>query len=177
MKRKGSLSLLSIVIDEMSIQECVEFKDEQFYGYVNLGDLFCHYDTEQPDKTKNALVFMAVSVNNFWKIPLGYFLIKSLNTTQLASLVTTCLTLLHDVCHSITFDGAYINISMCNKLGASYNVGEDFKSYFLHPLTKSNFWDPAHMFKLCRNALGGREVFYDKEKQPIKWDLINPLLL
>lgn len=60
--------------------------------------------------------------------------------------------------HSITFDGAPVNTSMCESLGTQFSTG---KSFIINPVNKENiycFYDPAHMIKLIRNAFGDKKV-------------------
>lgn len=159
-KNKTALQpvFVNVVLDEIHIRQLVEWNGKSYEGYTDHGT-----SMESSELATSALVFMAVALNSNWKIPLGYFLIKSLGAQERANLTTTCLELLYEtgaVCHSITFDGASTNISMCQKLGANYSL-DNFKPWFLHPVTKNKvltFWDACHMLKLCRNTLGDREV-------------------
>ena len=62
--------------------------------------------------SRNALVFMLVAINGHWKIPVGYFLLNSLNGAERASLLEKCLELIEMTgveVHSVTFDGASVN--------------------------------------------------------------------
>jgi hypothetical protein len=55
---------------------------------------------------------MVVALNENWKVPVGYFLIKSLRAQERADIINRSLTRLQDTgakCHSITFDGASVN--------------------------------------------------------------------
>jgi len=123
----------------MSIKEDIFFDGKKFHGYVDLG---CNVENnaEIGTKAKNAFVLMAVSINKVWKVPLGYFLIKSLNGKERANIIYLCLTMLAPTgakVKSITFDGAPSNISMCVELGCNFNYGTIyFKPWFLNPITK-----------------------------------------
>jgi hypothetical protein len=53
-------------------------------------------------------------------------------------------------------------ISMCKKLGCNFELGNNFKPWFLQPDTKHKifvFWDACHMIKLIRNAWGTIKSF------------------
>ena len=54
----------------------LQFTGEKFVGVVDLGDE--GYDRAE-ELAGDSLTFMAVAVNNNWKVPLGYFFISSLN--------------------------------------------------------------------------------------------------
>jgi len=41
--------------------------------------------------------------------------------------------------HSVTFDGASVNINMCKCLGANFELGSNFKPYFINSTTKKKF--------------------------------------
>lgn len=59
---------------------------------------------------------MAVVQNRNWKVPLGYFVIKSLTGEERANLLVKYLELPHETgakVHSVTFDGGPCNIKMC----------------------------------------------------------------
>lgn len=80
----------------------------------------------------NALVFLVVALNAHWKIPVAYFFINSPFVAERANLLNICIKLLHEtgaiLLHSITFD-VYINKSMCEALGASFEeLGSTFPS-------------------------------------------------
>ncbi|CAH1981442.1 unnamed protein product [Acanthoscelides obtectus] len=131
--------LCNLVFDEMCIMKKVEWDGKRTYGYVELdiGDAGDTGDTVE--EAREALVFMLVALNCSWKIPVGYFLINGLTGAEKANLLEHCLEFVHSsgvTVTSITFDGAPSNVAMCKVLGANFNVEGDFKSYFLHPITK-----------------------------------------
>lgn len=71
--------VINLVIDEMSIREQLVYNNGRFYGCVDFGDGYDkHNDNATP--ATNALVFMAVSLNDTWKVPIRYFLIRSLDS-------------------------------------------------------------------------------------------------
>ena len=64
--KRGHRVICSVILDEMAIRKHVSWDGEKFRGYVDLGN-----DVEEDDSApvaKDALVLMAVSVNNTWKV-------------------------------------------------------------------------------------------------------------
>jgi len=183
----------NLVIDEMSIRKQVEMdSNRNIYGFVNL-DTF--NDASDPDKTvpeaKNALVFLLVGVNGYWKLPIGYFLIDGLSGNKRANLLEKAIELISQTgvkLNSLTFDGASVNMTMVSTLGADLNnITYIMNSYTNEPIYI--FLDAAHMIKLVRNAWGdstykttekNQSVRILKElrnsnKQLIKWAYIEKL--
>jgi hypothetical protein len=123
-----------------------------------------------------------VALNGNWNIPVGYFLIKALNANERANLLSYCLILLNDTgakIHSITFDGAAVNLAMCRKLGANFEVDTlHFKPFIINPANSQKIfviWDPSHMIKLTRNVLGDKKIIVDGNGGHILWEHICQL--
>jgi len=58
-------------------------------------------------------------------VVIGYFLIDSLTGLERSHLLLTCSELLHETganVNSVTFDGAYVNGTMCTSLGENLNL-------------------------------------------------------
>lgn len=75
-------------------------------------------DTNNLEKAKECFVFMVVSINGNCKIPIGYFLVSSLNGSQKAELTKHALNLLRDTgvnVVSLTFDGCSSNVTILIK--------------------------------------------------------------
>lgn len=66
----------------MSIREQQIFENETFNGRVDLGSDIYKDASDNVPLTKNALCFMVVTLNDGWKIPLRYCLIKNLNVCR-----------------------------------------------------------------------------------------------
>lgn len=129
--------ICNLVIDKIAIQQIL-YNGDRYYGYVNLGINSNTTDVEEPLQAKSVLVFMVVALNGHWKVPIGYFFIESLNGEERVSLLEKALELLYDigiVLHSLTFDGASVNLSMCTHLDLNFDLGKGFKLYFLNPVT------------------------------------------
>lgn len=59
---------------------------QNVYGYINMG---VDYDLDKDDirQTRNALIFLIVGMNGYWKLPIEYFLIDSLNKIERGNLL------------------------------------------------------------------------------------------
>lgn len=122
-----------------------------------------------------------MALNEHWKIPIGYFLNRSLNGIErLANLLTLAMEFLHKVnckVYSVTFDGANSNISMCITLGANLNYNSNFKPYFTNPTSEICyiFYDFCHMIKLIRNILGDKKIIKITNGKSILWSYMEKL--
>lgn len=84
----------NLVLDEISIRERLHASNSKLYGVIDLGTGIqdsCDRDTEDIPMANKALVVMAVSLKERWKVPIGYFITRSLDGDAMASLVTTSL--------------------------------------------------------------------------------------
>ena len=135
-KAKSSPVILNITIDEMSIRDHIHFDGNRFHGFVDLGiNTDESNEDENAPHAKYAWVFMAVSLNDTWKVPIGYFLISSLAAAERANILTICINSIYKTgahVYGITFDGAAVNIAMANALGASFDE-KDFRPYINLP--------------------------------------------
>lgn len=63
---------------------------------------------------------VVVAINDNWKMPIGYFLVDKLNSSQKEELTQHSLSLLHEYkakVVSVTFDGLSSNLGMMKNLG------------------------------------------------------------
>lgn len=185
----------NLVIDEMSIRRHIEMDAQRnVYGYVNLGVQCNNVDGDEQLEAKNALMFLVVGINGYWKLPIGYFFINGLSGTERSNLLETAIALISETganLHSVTFDGAAVNMSMVKSLGANFDIDHKM-AYILNKTTNEPifvFLDAAHMLKLVRNSWGdkkflknsnGESEFVVKyiqnaEKKIIKWEYIEKL--
>eukprot|EP00795_Rhopilema_esculentum_P007373 gene7373-13113_t len=125
--------VLSLMLDEMSIRKHIAWDGTKFRGYVDLG---CGNESDDSSSVaKEVLVFMAVSVNGAWKIPLAYFFIDGLSGAERANLINVCLQRIWDTgakVVSVTCDGPSCHFSMMSELGAKLDPN-DLKVSFPHP--------------------------------------------
>ncbi|XP_022169295.1 uncharacterized protein LOC111033041, partial [Myzus persicae] len=171
----------SLMLDEMAIRQHLEFSGSKYYGRVDIGN---GLDNENLVLAKDCLVFMVVSINEGWKLPIGYFLASNLNSTQKAELTKQALyalkaTGVHIV--SLTFDGCTTNVTMARLLGCNVDASNLQTAFTVEYADKEKddipiFIDPAHMIKLIRNAFGEKQIL-QHENRFIKFDFIERLFL
>lgn len=168
---------VNLVIDEMCIRQQVEMDSQRnIYGYINMGADH-PYDSDNIPLAKNALVYLAVGINGYWKIPIAYFLIDGLGGKERSNLLKEAIHLLHDTgvkLKSITFDGASVNTKMCTELGANFNL-QNNKAYIIDREKIVIYLDPAHMLKLIRNAWEHRNNIKNSKNETIDWNFIKKL--
>ena len=78
---------------------------------------------------------MAVAINDCWKVPCGYFFIKTMDSVERANLIRVCIEKLNDVgmdVAALVCDGPSVNIKMMTELGASLDP-LNLRPYFPHP--------------------------------------------
>ena len=126
----------------MHIKKHVEWNGKKFAGYEDFGlnippgKTSVGQENVEPKEATNAMVVMAVGVNENFKIAVGYFLINSLNGQQKAELVKKCLIELESAgveTVGLTFDGTSSNLAMGEALGAKLKKLDGLQPYFLHP--------------------------------------------
>lgn len=78
----GKEIVIRLVIDEMSIREQILYDKHRFhevdFGTARLNE----HDNENIPAAQYALVFMCVSLMDNWKVPMGYFFIRSLTGSE-----------------------------------------------------------------------------------------------
>lgn len=153
----------NLTVDEMCIKKHVEVDPQNnIYGYIDLGTGSSD-DKDDLPLARNALVFLVVGLNDYWKLPIAYFLIDGMTGAERGNLLSKAIELISETgaqINSVTFDGTYVNTSMCTTLGASFELSNP-KPFFVNPLTKETvfvIYDPAHMIKLIRNTLGDKKI-------------------
>ncbi|CAI6345174.1 unnamed protein product [Macrosiphum euphorbiae] len=170
--------LLALSMDEMAIRQHLEFDGTKYYGRVDMGN---YIDNDSLNTAKQCLVFMAVSVNENWKLPIGYFVVDALKSAQKVELVRHALNVLDSTgvkVLSLTFDGCSSNISAAQLLGCNYVLSAldtSFSSGFESNPKIVTLFDPAHMIKLVRNAFGEKKVFKDSANNEIKFEYVRQL--
>ena len=112
-------TVCAVMFDEMAIRKHIAYANRKYQGYVDIGT--GRFDDSTP-VAKDTLVFMAVSANDSWKMPLGYFLIDGLSGEERANLVNECFCRLHDSgvrAVSLTCDGPSCHFAMMKSLGVN----------------------------------------------------------
>ncbi|KYN20001.1 THAP domain-containing protein 9, partial [Trachymyrmex cornetzi] len=173
----------SLTIDDMSIRQYTELVNDQYYGYVDY-EINYKINSENNDNLLEATsvcVFLLVCINGNWKIPVAYYVIRSLSRKERANLIKIVLGSLHKigaVVVNITMDGCASNISTMNYLGANISA-ENLISYFMHPISKEKVYlmlDACHMIKLIRNTYDTKRNIHDSSENKIEWRYIVNLI-
>lgn len=173
-KKENKQLFCSLIFDEMSIRKQLQWSEsrKRFLGPINYG---FRTTTEEVQLAKNALVFMLNGINAKFNIPIAFYFIETLNATEKANLMHEILIAV-DVCGvrilTVTFDGLCTNLTMCELLGASFDMN-DCVPYFTSPSTELDkiyiILDPPHMEKLARNCIARNKVLRDGNDAEIKW--------
>jgi len=137
-------------------------------------------DNDSLKVANECLVFLVVSINENWKLPIGYFLAHSLNSAQKVVLVRHALHVLSNTginIISLTFDGCSSNITAAKLLGCNFTIDALNTPFaFEYEDTKIvAIFDPAHMIKLVRNAFGEKKIFLDYENNEINFEYVQRL--
>lgn len=177
---RGKKLVVGLIFDEMKIrcQSLYDAATKEFLGHSNAGKI---NEAEIYSPLSNeALVLMVTGIDQFFKIPVAYFLSSGLNSDEKVMILDEAMCRLQKagvVLGSMTFDGAAPNISAVKKLGADFNAE---KPYFINPYDEKNnvyaVLDPPHMLKLIRNCMERLKVIYDKDSNEIKWEFIPKLI-
>ena len=165
----------TLLLDAMAIRQKVEYDQikGKMFGFVDPAF------GSATDEAKEVLVLMVVGMQGHWKMPIGYFLTRSLTGTVQCQLVLEGLRLLHDAGHcviGVTMDGHATNIAMCSLLGCDLDPN-DLRTSFTDPASKRTlyvFFDPCHMLKLVRNMLESYTVIVSSDGK-VNWEYVKQL--
>jgi len=131
------------------------------------------------EMAKKCFVFLVVSVNKNWKLPIGYFLSSSLKSAQKVELVQHALHVLESTAIkiiSLTFDGCLTNFTAAKLLGCNYDIDTLNISFAFENNTKIiKILDPSHIIKLIRNAFGEKKIFLDNKDRIINFEYVQKL--
>lgn len=164
--------LACLVVDEMAIRQQKIFNGQDIDGLVTYGP---------PEEiATQAYVLMLVSLNDSFKLPLGYFFINGLAAEQRRNIIQMCLTKCHEVgaeVVSLTFDGCASNFATAKLLGCDFATN-NMKTFFDHPITQKPvvvILDPCHMVKLVRNVFEAKKTLIDKDGFKVEWKHLKSL--
>lgn len=168
-----------LMFDAMSIKKQGLF-DEKIGKFIGNCDMGNALEIERSNTAATeALVFMLVSLNGKWKLPVGYVLQNKITATVQAELVKTALNHSHKAglkVWGVTCDGAYANLSTMKILGCKIGDNyEEIQCWFNHSIDNSRVYyipDACHMLKLTRNTLGNNHVL-ESNTGFIKWEHIT----
>ena len=174
-KVEGKETLCALMLDEVALRKHVEYAAGRYHGYVDLG---CGTVDDTLPPAKDALVLMAVAINDSWKIPVAYFLIDGMTGEERANIISECLHRLHATgvrTVSLTCDGPSCHFSMLRALGATLDVN-NMRSSFAHPADPSQsvhvLLDVGHMLKLLRDTLADDGVLRTPSGE-VRWRYIE----
>ncbi|CAH2088930.1 unnamed protein product [Euphydryas editha] len=149
---------------------------KKFYGRINTGIM------EESDSTEEAsecFVILLTSINEAWKLPVGYFLISSLTGEQKSHLVQVCIQMVEETGINIvalTCDGLAANFAMFQDLGCDLQKCQEKTVFAVENQKVFAFIDPCHCIKLVRNAFSDLKVIIDREGNKIEFKYIKLLL-
>ncbi|CAH2088929.1 unnamed protein product [Euphydryas editha] len=170
--------ICTLVIDEMAIRKGLYWDNssKKFYGRINTGIM------EESDSTEEAsecFVILLTSINEAWKLPVGYFLISSLTGEQKSHLVQVCIQMVEETGINIvalTCDGLAANFAMFQDLGCDLQKCQEKTVFAVENQKVFAFIDPCHCIKLVRNAFSDLKVIIDREGNKIEFKYIKLLL-
>lgn len=179
-KTVGKKIVCSLIMDEMYIRKTIEWdkNKKKFVGYVDFGAGLDN--KEHFVEAKEALTFLVNSCNDRWKVPVAYFFVNGLTSSEKMNILNEVLKSLAEIdirITSLTFNGAPSNLTMCKLMGANFDV-EDMKPYILHPTKNEKIYillDICHMVKLIRNTFAAKRVLYDENDEKIDWAYLERL--
>lgn len=171
---------ISIAQDEMSMRKHIQWSDsrKQFMGYISHG-IRIEHKNDIP-VARNVLVFLVSGINVDFHMPIAYYFVTALNSTERAELISQVIAAVSSTgvkVVSLTFDGLSSNFSASEKLGASFNL-KNMKPYISSPIDNSNIYilpDVCHMFKLVRNFIASEKVFHNGLGETIEWRFFENL--
>lgn len=85
----GTDLICSLVFDEMAIRRQKLWHNGTNFSFVNFGQI-------KDEIASQALVFMVISLDESWKIPVGYFFVNSMKTELKANLMEKLLIECHN---------------------------------------------------------------------------------
>lgn len=151
--KKGKTIFCNLVMDEMAIRKHVEWTGKKFSGFVDFG---CEIQSDNQQEAREALVFLLVAINDFFKVPVAYFLTNGLCAQEKADITNKVFEFIHAtgvVVTSFTFDGAITNINMVKNMGANLEDPENLVTHLSHPISREWFISKFRML------LGGSYPF------------------
>lgn len=146
----------------MSLRKKLEWNRKKFEGYVDIGSNENEMHSDNAPLATNALVYMLVCVNGYFKIPVAYYLITSASGNKKSiwtrNIIDECFLNNIEICN-VTFDRASSNMSMAENFEARI-YDSTSAVYFTHVNSKNIFvtLDGCNMLKLIRNALHSTDI-------------------
>lgn len=194
-KSNGSELLVSICFDEMYIKKHFQYSttSREMSGFPSYGpgsvssnnplaDEINPQNLELSEAANQVIVYMAIGINEKFKLPIAYHFVMSLNGEEKADLTRSVVDSLGNIgvtVVNITFDGCSSNKRMCALLGANLKIeSATFQPFFFnyndHPIYI--MFDVPHMEKLVRGVLSDAGKLYDSNGKAICWSHFEQLV-
>lgn len=179
LRSRGVEPVCSLIFDEMAIKKHLQWSQAQhtFLGQIDYG---FRPDCSEIPLANNAIVFMVNGINFDLTLPLAFNFINNLKAEEKATLLKDMISQVNKCgvkVQSITFDGLQSNFTMCESLGANFNLRK-FKPYIVLPGNLSKIYvivDPSHVLKLVRNTLGNNRILVEGSGGQIEWSFFEKL--
>lgn len=182
----GQKLIGGLLFDEMAIRKLHQWRDGCLTGFAHLPGM----DKKNAPVANNALVCMFTSINDDISIngkisevrlPVAYYFITSMTAKEKHDVIKTVIEELLKCgvdLTGVTFDGLSSNPAFVELLGGHLNVLSDLfnPSFEVNGHTLNTLYDPSHVIKMIRGVLA-RNVLYDSENRPIKWQYFKHLVL
>lgn len=174
-KAKGRKAMCEILFDEVHIRSDIQEARGKEYGIPIIGK-----PKEGVEGATEILTFMAVFHDDEkTKIPFGYFpSTGSVDAKEKAQLIIKAITTVQETeakVLGLTFDGAAVNFTSMDELGAkldeetsTYSIIVNGEEIYIYP-------DPSHMVKNVRNTLAKYQLV-DGQGRIIKFEYFEKLL-
>ncbi|GAB6025321.1 hypothetical protein CHUAL_014023 [Chamberlinius hualienensis] len=168
----------SLSFTQMQIRKHVEWDEDSFRGIVNFGSVLTEHGLENRE-AREVFVLMAVDVNASFKIPIGYFLVTEVGSSERKTIVEIAMRKLHEVSVivvAVCCQGVEEDFEMAKKLGAKLDL-TDMNPFFPHPVTNGNVYiifDPCYLIGSLRNIFANSRNL-NLNKTRLSWKYIEEL--
>jgi hypothetical protein len=154
------------------------FLGGEFHGHVDYGD-----GNVNSEEATHALVFMVVSLNGSWKLPIAHFFTSTSTGEVQANLLTLATSYVNEtgaIITNITCDNAASNLATIRLLGGIVSNPTNIKPFLdlrnVIDIPILIILDPCHILKLVRGALHDYQIIHSSEEtSPAKWEHIASL--
>lgn len=151
---------------------------DKAYGYSTVSTI----DKPSNDIADRVLMFMVVDINGAWKMPVGYFPVKTLNCNMRQNLIEKAIINVEETgarVLGVTFNGEHINFSTMKSLGASFGMDEPVftikvagnppdRAYYVYP-------DPLDMIRRVRLSFILEGYFLDGDGNIVDYSYVKEL--
>lgn len=192
-EKKGIVNsklLVSICFDEMFIRRHFQWCNQTkrmlgfpTYPLPERKEVFGTNELNRDEAANQAIVFMAVGINDNFKLPIAYHFVKSLKSVDRTTLVRSIVDEVSStgaIVNNISFDGFSGNKKMCSLIGADLRLeSDDFKPFFTCSDAHKVFimFDVPHLIKCVRGILESHSYLIDLNGKRIEWKYFIELVI